>query len=136
MITKKDIENLPNGIKLLVLFVDLALFAVYLSIIESLLLPIFGLEDLNTWSIVFLTYFLLFLIPEFYFNRTLGMKFFNVLIKNRRPGEINKNFITYSILVIFDRFLLIILLYFFRVFFYSNKNLLLSEKYSGLRWSK
>lgn len=135
MITKDKNDNLSIRIKVLILFVDFTLFAILLSVIETFL-SIFDIKVFNTWLFMLLIYFTFFTIPEFHFNRTLGMKFFKVLVTNRKSVKFDKKFLVYSIFVILDRSFLLVFLHFFKALFHSKDNLLLSEKYSHLRWSK
>lgn len=132
----KSIRKLSNRLKLVILFVDYIIFAVLFLTIEDIVYSQLGIERVYPWLFRVLIYFIFYTLSEFYFNGTIGMKFFGVSIVNKKRGKLSKSFIIYSLLVFLDRFLLLLLVYFFRVFFYSKPNLLISEKYSGLRWSK
>jgi hypothetical protein len=63
------------------------------------------------------------------------MKLFGVSIKFSKQIRLNKSFLIYSTLVLFDRVLLLVF-YIFQVLLQSDKKLLISEKYSGFRWVK
>jgi hypothetical protein len=133
---QENMRPVSNRLKLIILFVDYAIFSVLFLIIEDVFYNQIGFDKDYPWLFRLLIYFVFFTLPELFFNMTLGMRFFRVSIINKKKGELNKAFIKYSLLVVLDRFLLILLIYFFRVFFHSKANLLVSEKYSGLRWSK
>lgn len=129
-------KSVSNSLKLLILFVDYAVFGLLFLLLDFIVFFHLEIVKISGWFFIGLVYFLFFTLSEHFFNRTIGMKLFKVSIENKKRGELNKSFIIYSLLIILDRFLLIVLFYFFRVFFHSKENLLLSEKYSGLRWIK
>lgn len=139
MLTNKNqenIETLSNKLKLIVLSLDYIIFSLLFLTIEEIVYSKLNFDRAFPWLFRLLIYFVFFTLSELIFNRTLGMRLFKVSLANKRIGKSSKAFIKYSVLVIFDRFILIFLFYFFRVFFQSKKNLLLSEKYSGLRWTR
>ncbi|MBD1263175.1 hypothetical protein HZY62_21485 [Maribacter polysiphoniae] len=127
---------LSNRLKLNILFVDFIIFSFLFLTIEGMIYSQVDFDRVFPWLFRLLIYFMFFTLSELLFNRTLGMRLFKVSLVNKKRGELSKAFVKYSFLVVLDRFILIILLYFFRIFFHSKKNLLISEKYSGLRWSR
>lgn len=129
------IKYLTNADKLKVLFADYFFIVFVAFIVDGILESNFGNDWLNPWLFRILIYLLVIFLPELYLNKTLGMKFFGVIIEGKKKGRISFQFAKYSILIFLDRYLFI-LVYIFRVLLYSNASLLLSEKYSGLRWEK
>ncbi len=127
-------HELSNKLKLAILFTDYLVFSLLFLTIEYLFKAQLGLGIDYPWLFRLLIYFVFFTMMEFLFNCSLGMKLFKVSLPNRRNCHLDKAFLKYALLIIPDRFILLILVYFFRVFFHSRENLLLSEKYSGLRW--
>lgn len=138
MVSRKNNGNIKEvsiRSKLIILFVDYAIFGLLLIFVDIFYSNL-GFVKNCPWLSILLIYFMFFTLSELFFNRTLGMKLFKVLIINKKQGILNRAFAIYSFLIILDRFLFLLIIYFFRVFFHSKKNLLLSEKYSGIRWSK
>ena len=128
---KKSEQNLSLRLKLIILFVDYIIIIIITSILDYL--SITGLEQDYAWSFRLSIYFLYYVFPEYAFKRTLGMRLFKVSLKAKTLEDFKKGFLLYSALVFFDRFLLLVV-YIFGVLFLTNRNLLLSEKYSGIRW--
>lgn len=127
-------EDLSLKQKLTILFVDYIIIIGIISILDSV--SITGLERDYVWSFRLSVYFLYYVFPEYFFKRTLGMKLFGVSLKMEIAlKSFEKRFLLYSILVFFDRFLLLVI-YIFGTLLLTDRNLLLSEKYSGLRWRK
>lgn len=126
-------ENLSLRLKLIILFIDYIIIIGIISILDFL--SITGLEQDYAWLFRLSIYFLYYVFPEYVFKCTLGMRLFNVSLKTKTFKDFKKRFFLYSVLVFFDRCLLLVI-YIFGVLLLTNKNLLLSEKYSGLRWQK
>ena len=133
---KSPIKVVSIKLKLTILFVDFAIFGLLISLLEYTIYFQLDLARDFPWLFRFFIYFIFFTLSEFFFNRTLGMKLFKVSITYKNDKKLIKAFVIYSILIMLDRFLFLLIIYFFRVFFHSKNNLLLSEKYSGIRWSK
>lgn len=125
-------QNISLRLKLIILFVDYIIIIGIISIFDSL--SITGIEEDYPWLFRLSIYFFYYVFPEYIFKYTLAMRLFNVSLKSKKTMDFKREFLIYSVLVFFDRFLLLVV-YIFRVLFYSNRNLLLSEKYSGLSWS-
>ena len=125
-------QNISLRLKLIVLFVDYIIIIGIISIFDSL--SITGIEEDYPWLFRLSIYFFYYVFPEYIFKYTLAMRLFNVSLKSKKRMDFKREFLLYSVLVFFDRFLLLVV-YIFRVLFFSNRNLLLSEKYSGLSWS-
>lgn len=125
-------QNISLRLKLIILFVDYIIIIGIISIFDSL--SITGIEEDYPWLFRLSFYFFYYVFPEYIFKYTLAMRLFNVSLKSKKPMDFKREFLIYSVLVFFDRILLLVV-YIFRVLFYSNRNLLLSEKYSGLSWS-
>tara|TARA_R110002072_G_scaffold99971_4_gene219822 strand:- start:2441 stop:2842 length:402 start_codon:yes stop_codon:yes gene_type:complete len=121
--------------KLIILFIDYMLFGITFLITEDIFWSIPGLERQYPWLFRLFIFLIYFVFTEFYFGKTLGMKIFKVSI-NQNSYKSNIAFFKYSIIALFDRTIFIVLIYIFRVLFYSKNHLLISEKYSGLRWTK
>ena len=133
---KNTTSTVSNRTKIAILFVDFFMFALIFMIIEDIMYKYLGVEKVYPWIFRLIIYFVFFTMSEFVFNATIGMKLMKVSIVNRQKGRLNMTFILYSLFVVLDRFLLFIFIYSFRVLMYSNANLILAEKISGLRWSK
>lgn len=117
--------------KLLILFIDYLFIICIIFLLKSLLSIKLGFSySLLLWLFTYIMYYAL---PEYYFRCTLGMRLFKVSIKSKDLNNFKKGFLLYSILVFFDRFVLLIF-YIFGVLFFTEKKLLISEKYSGFRW--
>lgn len=136
----KIIENnetepavLSLRLKLLIIFVDYIIIIAIVSIISNL--SVVRLEQNHPWLFRLVIYLIYYVFSEYFFRKTLGMKFFGVFIFNKKSDSLNKRFLIYSLLIFFDRFLLLVI-YIFRLLFFTDKKLLNSEKYSGLRWIK
>jgi hypothetical protein len=117
--------------KLVILFVDYIIVIGIILIVTDLT----KLGESNPWLFRFSVYLIYYFISELLFNRTFGMRLFNVAIDGKKVGQFNLAFMKYSCIILIDRFVLLIL-YIFRMLFFSNKILMLSENYSGLRWKK
>jgi len=126
-------ESLSLRLKVIILCIDYMIFGVVISVLDFL--PVTGLEPVYAWLIMLSIYLLYYVFPEYVFKCTLGMRLFNVSLKRKTFKDFSKRFFLYSVLVFFDRFLLLVI-YIFGVLLLTNKKLLLSEKYSGLRWQK
>jgi hypothetical protein len=130
----KGLIEISKKSKVIIMFIDYIFIIALISILNSSSILSF-LEIDTPWLFRLLIYFLYYTLTEFYFNRTLGMKLFGVSIKFSKQIRLNKSFLIYSTLVLFDRVLLLVF-YIFQVLLQSDKKLLISEKYSGFRWVK
>jgi hypothetical protein len=117
--------------KLTILVIDYLLLIVIISTLSTIIDFDF-ISPWIYWIVVYIIYYFLF---ELFFNQTLGMFLFRVIIINKKKRELNKPFIIYSLLIFMDRILLLIL-YIFRVLLNSDNKLLISEKESNIRWVK
>lgn len=117
--------------KLKILFIDYLFIICIISLLKSLLSIKLGFSySLLFWLFIYIMYYVL---PEYYFRCTLGMRLFKVSIKSKDLNNFKKRFLLYSVIVFFDRFVLIIF-YIFGVLAFTDKKLLISEKYTGFRW--
>ena len=121
--------------KVIILFVEFFVFAGISTLLYNFFLYVIGAESFYPWHFRGFMYLIYFVLFEFFFNQTLCMIIFRVAISNRRKKEFNMPFLKYGLLVFFDRFLFIII-YMYGVMFRVKRNLLLSEKLSGLRWER
>jgi hypothetical protein len=124
-------ENLSLSLKVKILFLDYIILVVIISILDAIALT--GLEKEYVWLFWLSVYILYCVFPEFIFKRTLGMKLFKVSLKPKKLNDFKNVFLLYSVLVLFDRFLILVV-YLFGVLLLTDRNLLVSEKFSGLRW--
>jgi len=120
--------NLSLKIKVIVIYTDLII-----------VISIFGLlgifsnsEVIHTWTFRLLMYILYYVVPEYFFHMTIGMKIWKVKIGD--SGNKNRFFL-YSILIFLDRYIFLVF-YLISILMMYNKNFLLSEKLSKLRWLK
>ena len=128
-------KNLSLKTKVIILFIEYFIFFGVSSVLYNLTISILEVERFYPWIFRLFIYLIYYAFAEFYFNKTLCMSMFGVSILNRKKGHFSKSFLTYTLLAFFDRFLFIIF-YMFGVLLNYEKNLLLSEKHSGLRWIK
>lgn len=126
-------ERLSLKLKLIILFIDYILIISIISILDFC--SITGLEQDYAWLFWISIYFLYYVFPEYFFKSTLAMRLFNVSLETKNFKNFKNNFFIYSVLAFFDRCLLLVI-YIFGVLLLTNKNLLLSEKYSGIRWKR
>lgn len=118
--------------KVLILFMDYLMIILIISILRVFHIPFIEEHSILFWFIVYVLYYVL---PEWFFKRTLAMRFQGVHIVDLRNNSSIKSFLIYSFLAFFDRivFLIVYLIVAMLMFDYR---LLLSEKLSGLRWRK
>jgi len=134
MIKNSELVEISKKIKVIIIFTDYIFIIGLISILTNKILD--PVLDVNRpWLFRFIIYLFYYTLMEFYFNKTLGMKLFGVSIKGKSERKLDKPFLIYSVLVLFDRILFLVF-YIFQVLFYSEKKLLISEKYSGFRWVK
>ena len=128
---EKRVINLKYRKKVIIIFIEYFVFALFFQLTFKFLKSTFELKDFsNFFIILFASYFIYFSLFEFLMNRTLIMWLFKVeLDKEKKP---NFQFILYAISSVLDRtifgpfhMLLTILNY---------ENLLLCEKLSGIKW--
>lgn len=133
-LTKKEklLKDISLRLKLIILFADYIIIIGIISIFDSLSMT--SIEEEYPWLFRLSIYLFYYVLPEYIFKSTLAMRLFNVSLKSKNTMDFKREFFIYSVLVFFDRFLLLVV-YIFRVLFFTNRNLLLSEKYSGLSWS-
>ncbi len=127
---QSNYKGLSIRLKLIILFID---YIIVISLISILDLT-FKLGEKNPWIFWASVYSIYYVLPELYYNRTLTMKFFGVKI-GKTQNRLNRTFLLYSFLIFLDRIVLLII-YIFRLLLQGKSNLLISEKYSGLRWLK
>lgn len=135
-INKNKVDSpaiLSLKLKLLVIFIDYIIIIAIISILNNT--PVLTLEQEHPWLFRLFIYFLYYVFPEYFYKKTLGMKFFGVFIFNKKTNSFKTRFLKYSLLVFFDRFLFLVI-YTFGVLLSTDKNLLISEKFSGLIWKK
>lgn len=125
--------EITKKLKIIIIFIDYIFIITLISILTKSLTPILNID--TPWLFRFLIYLLYYTLMEFYFNKTLGMSFLGVSIKNKNHRKLDMLFLTYSVLVLFDRVIFLVI-YIFQVLLCSDKKLLVSEKYSGFRWVK
>ena len=120
--------------KLGVLIIDFNIYQGFLGIlyVSNNSLSAWYREEPILFALLF--YLIYFVLSEYLFHRTLAMWIFGVSIPHIRKKEKNK-FLKYSLLVFLDRNLFLIV-YIFRVLFSINNPLLISERYSGLKWKR
>lgn len=124
--------NKAFGLKLATLIVDY-LFLIFIIYLTQLLFgSINTIEYKSPWLFWFMMYLLYYFLPEIVFKRTFGMFLFGFRLDTNKEKKI-KPFLMYSIIVLFDRKIFLVI-YIFRILFNSQKKLLFAEFYSGLRW--
>lgn len=127
-------KNLTLKSKLIILFIDYIIIIIIISFLEKA--SITGLEQHYPWFFRLFIYILYYVIPEFFFKKTLGMRILKVKITDNNE---NKDFVTrfliYTFLIFLDRFFFLIFYLFSAMMMFNNK-LLLSEKLTNLRWEK
>ena len=134
-ITDKQTTGISLRLKVIILLADFFLFFGVVSLSYELLISILEVDRYHPWLFRLFMYLIYYTLSELFFNRTLGMTLFGVSLSDRENGEMDKSFFKYSLIVFVDRVLLTVV-YMFGVLFRSDKKLLMSEKYSGIRWVK
>ena len=131
----KKNKNLSLKTKVIILFIEYFVFFGVSSVLYNLTISFLEVDRFYPWFFRLFIYLVYYVFVEFYLNKTLCMSIFGVSISNRKKGHFSSSFLKYSLLALFDRFLFLIF-YMFGVLLNYDKGILLSEKYSGLRWEK
>lgn len=122
--------------KVLIIFIENFIFWGITFLLYNFVLSILKIDRFHPWYFRLFIYILYFVFSEFYFKKTLLMKFFNIHLTQKnmsKPFSI-WTFIIYTIFIFLDRFVLVVF-YMFGIFMLrTEKGLLISERFSGLRW--
>ena len=66
-----------------------------------------SIEEEYPWLFRLSIYLFYYVLPEYIFKSTLAMRLFNVSLKSKNTMDFKREFFIYSVLVFFDRFLLL-----------------------------
>lgn len=132
IVENNEFVEISKKLKVIIIFIDYIFIITLISLLTNKSFA--SILDIDMpWLFRFLIYLFYYVLMEFCFNKTLGMKLFGVSIRSKNQRKLDKSFLTYSVLVLFDRVLFLVI-YIFQILLFSNKKLLISEKYSGFRW--
>lgn len=117
----------------MILFIDYIVFITTIAFLDKA--SITGLEQqypLILWLFVYILYYV---VPEYFFKKTLGMKMLKVKITDDENKHFRKRFLIYTFLIFLDRFIFLIFYLASAIMMFDYK-LLLSEKLTNLKWKK
>ena len=125
-------KNLSLKIKVIILFIEYFIFSGITIFLHNIFTTVLEIDRFYSLLFVIFIYLIYYFLAEFYFNCTLCMRMFGVYITNKKEKKINSSFLIYTLLVFFDRTILIV--FYMLGVILNYEGLLLSEKYSDLKW--